>query len=81
MKYFLYILKSLEHEKTYVGITNDLERRLNEHNNGKSNYTRKFKPWKIFYKEELNDRKTAREKEKYYKSSAGIRKIKLLLYD
>lgn len=79
MKYFVYILKSLEYEKTYVGITNNPERRLTEHNAGKSIYTRKFKPWQVVYKEEVWDRKSAREKEKYYKTSAGRKKIKLIL--
>ena len=64
VKYFIYILKSLEFDKTYVGITNNPERRLKEHNAGKSIYTRKFKPWEIVYNEEVRDRKTAREKEK-----------------
>ena len=80
MKYFVYILKSLEYDKTYIGITNNLERRLTEHNAGKSIYTTKFKPWKIVYKEEVPDRKTAREKEKYFKTSAGRKKIKVILH-
>lgn len=80
MKYFVYILKSIEHDKTYVGITNNLERRLTEHNDGKSIYTRKFKPWEIVYKEEVLDRKSAREKEKYFKTAAGRRKIKVILH-
>lgn len=75
------MLKSLEYEKTYVGITNDIERRLKEHNAGKSDYTRKFIPWKIVYKEELNNRKIAREKEKYFKSAAGRKKVKIILND
>lgn len=64
----------------YVGITNNLERRLSEYNSGKSIYTRKFKPWEVVYKEEVLDRKSAREKEKYYKTSAGRKKIKLILH-
>ena len=38
-----------------------------------------FKPWEIVYKEEVLDRKTAREKEKYFKSSAGRKKVKIIL--
>ena len=79
MKYFVYILKSLEFDKTYVGISNDPDRRLIEHNAGKSIYTRKFKPWTIVYKEEINNRKLAREKEKYFKSAAGRKRIKFIL--
>jgi putative endonuclease len=79
MKYFVYILKSIEYDKTYVGRTNNPERRLAEHNAGKSLYTRKFKPWKVAYKEEVLDRKSAKEKEKYFKTSAGRKKIKIIL--
>lgn len=81
MRYFVYILKSLEFDKTYVGISNEPNRRLREHNSGKSKFTRKFMPWKILYKEEFDSRKLAREREKYLKSAAGRRRIKLLLND
>ncbi|MCL6097413.1 MAG: GIY-YIG nuclease family protein [Bacteroidetes bacterium] len=79
MKYFIYILKSLNFVKTYVGMTNDLERRLSEHNSGKSIYTRKFKPWKIIYTEEYGTIEEARNKEKYYKTSAGRIQLKKIL--
>ena len=79
MKYFIYILKSINYDKTYIGITNNLERRLKEHNAGKSIYTRRFKPWEIVYTEELPDRTAARKKEKYFKSSTGRKKVKLIL--
>ena len=81
MRYFVYILKSLEFDKTYVGISNEPNRRLREHNSGKSKFTRKFMPWKILYKEEFDSRKLAREREKYLKSAASRRRIKLLLND
>ena len=79
MKYFVYILKSLNFEKAYVGMTNDLERRLSEHNSGKSIYTNKFKPWKIIYTEEYGTIEEARDKEKYYKTSAGRIQLKKIL--
>ncbi len=79
MKYWVYILKSLNYDKTYVGFTNNLERRLNEHNSGKTIFTNKYKPWKIVYKEEALDRITARKREKYFKSSAARRKLKSIL--
>lgn len=79
MKYWIYILKSVKYEKTYVGLTNDLQRRLYEHNSGKSIYTSKFKPLEILYSEELQDLKFARNREKYYKSAAGRRRIKKIL--
>ena len=79
MKYWIYILKSINYEKTYVGLTNNLQRRLKEHNNGKSNYTNKFKPWRIIYTEEAENLTNARAREKYFKSASGRKKIKKIL--
>lgn len=46
--FYVYILYSPEFDKYYVGYTDDLERRLEEHNsNPKMTYTHKFRPWKL----------------------------------
>jgi len=46
--YYTYILPSKTHpEQTYVGSTEDLKRRLFEHNSGKSPHTSKYLPWDI----------------------------------
>jgi putative endonuclease len=79
MKYYVYILNSKNHNKTYIGFTNNLGRRLKEHNSGKSKFTRKFIPWEIIYTEEFTNAVEARGREKYFKSSAGRKKIKLLI--
>jgi putative endonuclease len=73
---YVYILKSLNHKKLYVGSTNNLERRLSEHNNGFSFYTKRYKPWSVIYLEEYRDINDARKRERYLKSSAGRRFIK-----
>ena len=76
MRYFIYILKSVKFEKTYVGFTDNLDRRLKEHNSGKTHFTKIYMPWEILYTEEVETREEARAREKYYKSSAGRRFIK-----
>jgi len=45
--YTVYILHSETLNKYYVGSTQDLKDRLERHNNGRSNYTRKGYPWKL----------------------------------
>lgn len=59
-------------------MTQDLDERLREHNNGVSTYTRRYKPWVLVYKEYCEDMQTARIREKYFKSAAGRRYIKKL---
>ena len=57
-------------------MTMDINRRLKEHNSGKSKFTKAFKPWKIIYSETTSNRKSARDREKYLKSAAGRKFIK-----
>lgn len=78
MKYFVYILKSLVANKSYVGMTNDLTRRLDEHNSGKHFYTKRYCPWVMIYSEEYDSLKGARAREKYLKSASGRKFLKEL---
>jgi putative endonuclease len=46
--YIVYILKSLkETSKYYIGLTEDLDRRLNEHNSGITGYSKRYAPWQV----------------------------------
>ena len=74
--YKVYILKSELFSKSYVGLTNDLERRIKEHNLGKHFYTKRYKPWKIVYHENFNSLVEARKREKYLKSASGRKYLK-----
>lgn len=74
--YFVYILWSKTYNKTYTGITDNLDRRLIQHNQGYHAYTQRFRPWRILYTEMYADRLAARKREKYLKSAAGRRWIK-----
>jgi len=78
--YKVYILKSLIWPKAYVGLTDDLVRRLKEHNSGKHFYTKRYIPWEIIYFENHPDLKEARKREKYFKSAAGRRYMKKFIF-
>ena len=74
--YYVYILKSLTNIKSYVGITNNVKRRLSEHNNGNNYYTKRYKPWKIVHIERYNKQFDAHNREKYLKSCSGRKWMK-----
>ncbi|PIQ75893.1 excinuclease ABC subunit C [Candidatus Peregrinibacteria bacterium CG10_big_fil_rev_8_21_14_0_10_49_24] len=69
--YFVYSLESADCQHWYVGLTDDVHRRLAEHNAGKSMYTNKHRPWKISSYTAFHDRKRAQEFERYLKSHSG----------
>lgn len=69
--YTVYVLFSDKYNRTYTGLTNNLERRFKEHNSGQSKSTKAFRPWRIVYKEVCQTRQEAREREKYLKSGIG----------
>jgi putative endonuclease len=52
--YNLYIIQSLTTGKFYIGHTNDLQRRLLEHNSGQTKSTRSGKPWILVYTKEYS---------------------------
>jgi len=46
--HYVYLIESVnDHERHYVGQTNDLKKRLRDHNDGRSVHTRDFKPWNL----------------------------------
>jgi len=67
----VYVLYSEKFDKIYIGQTVDLSERIKEHNNGLSNYSRKFIPWKLAHSEKFKFRKEALIREKQLKSSRG----------
>ena len=66
--YYTYILQSLKDFKYYIGVTNNICRRFNEHNLGLSKSTKSRRPFKLVHLEEYIDIKKAYKKEKYLKS-------------
>ena len=77
--YYVYAIKSIAYNYIYVGFTNNLTRRLSEHNNGKNRSTKAYKPFVLIYLEQTESREEARKKEKYYKSGIGKEFLKSLL--
>jgi putative endonuclease len=70
MKY-VYIIKSIDFEHFYVGVTDDLRARLAKHNAGEVPHTSKYKPWQVKTYVAFSDEKRAFNFEKYLKSASG----------
>ncbi|MDI6765364.1 MAG: GIY-YIG nuclease family protein [Bacteroidota bacterium] len=79
--YIVYILKSLKDGKHYTGSTNDIKRRLKEHNSGKTKSTKSRCPFELIYTEEFEDGDDAKQREKYLKTGKGREEIKQILSD
>ncbi len=77
--YYVYILKSEKNNKLYKGFTNDLKRRLSEHNSGKSTFTSQNGHWELVYYEAFKNKIDAQKEEKFLKSGKGRERIKFLL--
>ena len=77
-RWFLYILKCSD-TTFYTGITNNLQRRLERHNNGiASRYTRSRRPVKLIYYERCRSKSSALKKEYAIKSLSRVGKEKYM---
>jgi predicted GIY-YIG superfamily endonuclease len=70
--WYVYIICSLTFsEQEYTGATADLERRMADHNAGKSTHTAKYIPWELIWYSAFPDKYKALEFERYLKSHSG----------
>jgi putative endonuclease len=75
----VYAILSKVDGRIYVGQTQDIGKRVKEHNNGTTKSTKAYIPWTLFFYERCANREQARKREKYWKSGIGKEKLKLLL--
>lgn len=69
--FYVYALQSLKDGGIYIGLSQDCERRLRDHNRGHVKSTKARLPFKIIYKEKAANRKETRALEKKLKSGSG----------
>ncbi|MBN8687714.1 MAG: GIY-YIG nuclease family protein [Chitinophagales bacterium] len=69
--FYVYALNSLSRNYIYVGLTNDLERRFHQHQNGQNKTTKPYLPFILFYMEAFQTRVEARQREIFLKSGIG----------
>jgi len=71
--FYIYCLESEKCDELYFGYTNDLNRRLKEHNQKLNFSTKRYAPWKLIYYEACLNQDDAKRREKYLKTSTGRR--------
>lgn len=77
--HYVYILQSVKTARLYIGHTDALTRRLEEHNTGRGGkYTKQNGPWKLVYNESFPDKSSAVRREIYLKSARGSQEKKKL---
>lgn len=69
--YYTYVLLSQKDKKWYIGYTDDLKRRQEEHQEGKVESTKHRRPLELAYYEACVDQQDATRREKYLKSGRG----------
>ena len=74
--FYTYILISEKDDKFYVGYTDNLKRRIKQHNNGDVESTKYRRPLKLIYYEVCLNQKDAIHREKYLKTTYGKRYIR-----
>ncbi|MFH1597494.1 MAG: GIY-YIG nuclease family protein [Patescibacteria group bacterium] len=74
--YYTYVLLSFKDKKFYIGYTNDIVKRVRNHNKGKVTSTKYRQPLKLIYYEACLNKDDAITREKYLKSGVGKRYIK-----
>jgi putative endonuclease len=77
--FYIYILYSERLNKFYVGSTNDLTRRLDDHNRGKTSFTKTGMPWALRYAESFGTRQEAVKRELEIKRNKSRKYIEKLI--
>ena len=77
MGYFVYIIGNIKKSKfiTYVGYTNNLEKRLEHHNSGKGAKFTRGRFWKLMYYERYKTKGEAISREYYIKKNRKFRNL------
>ncbi len=74
--YYVYLIKSLKHFHWYIGFTENVQNRLQTHNQGNNISTRTGRPWELLYFEAYRHKLDALGRERFLKSGAGHRFLK-----
>lgn len=78
MFFYVYILEN-EDKRRYIGYTDDLKRRIEEHNSGQNRSTKTYRPWVVIFYEAYRNKNDAIRREHYLKTTQGRRALDRML--
>ena len=78
MPIYVYAIKSLVRNYIYVGMSDNVDRRLKQHNRGENKSTKPYKPFVLILTEIFPSRIEARKREKFLKAGSGKKYLKSL---
>jgi len=79
--YYVYVLKSLNKDFNYVGFTEDLKIRFKQHNNKENSSTEANTPFDLIHYEAYKNKKDAKRREEYFKTTKGKTTLRYMLKD
>ena len=81
MFYVYYLSSQKNKDQHYVGYTENLKLRLEQHNKGLSASTKPYRPWELIFYEAYKNKRDAKRRELYLKTTKGRKALKLMLQD
>jgi len=81
MFFYIYVLESIKDDKRYIGYTNNLKKRIEEHKKGMSFSTKFRLPFELAYFEGCKNIEDAKRRENYLKTTQGRRFLGLRLQE
>ncbi|MFA5144288.1 MAG: GIY-YIG nuclease family protein [Candidatus Omnitrophota bacterium] len=79
--YYVYVLLSEKDKNFYIGFTENIEQRLDEHNAGNNVSTRSRRPFSLIYYEGHASKSDTLRREGYFKTSKGKTTLRQILKD
>jgi len=80
-QFYVYAIKSLNNNYVYIGLTSNLEKRLKEHNRGKTKSNNSYRPFKLIFSKTFSSRTDPRNAERKLKQGSGREFLKRLLLE
>lgn len=77
--HYVYVLLSLKDQKFYIGFSEDVEKRLKDHNAGRNTSTKVRMPLELIYYEAHLSQEDALRRERYFKTDKGKSTLKQML--